>query len=257
MVLRSNPEAHVGCGDSSASILTAPVGRQAEWERLLAELKARKPALVLVAGPPGSGRTTLLVAIAVAARELGYSVIGGQEAVTVDRTTRSSDLRRIVTSMLGATAEPVTKSQPSAPSFLRLIVGFLFRRASEERAILRLLEARAPTILAIDGYAPSRGMSAWFANRLLPRVLRSAAPVLVLVADNLESMTDLRESATDTIELQPVSRDAVEEHLRAAGADLRPPLSGSELAGYCDAVADDLSLLQPLEEVLSVLRPEV
>ena len=65
-------------------------------------------------------------------------------------------------------------------------------------------------------------MSAWFADRLLPRVLRSEAPILVFVADNLESMVGLRDVAAETIELRPVSRDAVEEHLRAAGPACGP-----------------------------------
>jgi len=233
-------------------MLSAPVGREAEWERLLTRLKARKPALVLIAGPTGSGRTTLLDALAAAAPELDYSVIGGQGVMTVDQTTRSSDLRRIVASVLGASL----KSEPPAGGFLRLIMGLFFRSANDEKTVTGLLETKAPAILAIDGYAPGRSMSVWFAERLVPRVLRSGAPIVVLVADKLESMVGLREAAAETIELGPLSRDAVEARLRAATADLIPPLSDSELAAYCDAVAYDLSLLTPLDEVLSALRPE-
>jgi energy-coupling factor transporter ATP-binding protein EcfA2 len=232
-------------------MLSAPLGRAAEWERLLARLKARKPALVLIAGPPGSGRTTLLDALATAGPELGYSVIGGRGMVAVDRTTRPSDLRRIIASELGA--QP--KSPPMPRGFLQRIAARLFR-PNDEKVVLGLLKTKAPAILAIDGYAPGRGMSEWFADRLMPRIVRSGAPILVLVADRIESMAGLRDAATETIELGPVSRDAVQERLRAAGAGLDPPLSDGELAAYCDAVADDLGLLTPLEEVLSTLRPE-
>lgn len=237
-------------------MVSAPVGREREWDRLLARLKTRKPALVLIAGAQGSGRTTLLVALTAAGRELGFSVIGGQDAVVVDQATRPSDLRRIVGSVLGAEAKAPAKSEPAAGGFLRQAASWLSGSAGDENAILEMLQAKAPAILAIDGYAPSRAMSAWFAGRLVPRILRSGAPILVLVADQPKSMADLNEAATETIELQPVSHQAVEEYLRAAGSGLQPPLSDSELAAYCEAVENDLSLLTPLQEVLSVLRPE-
>ena len=115
-------------------MLSAPAGRVAEWDRLLARLKARKAALVLIAGRPGSGRTTLLVAIAAAGRELGCSVIGGQDAVTVDRTMRPSDLRRIVASVLGATVKAPTKNEPATHGFLRLIAGLFFRPSSDKKS---------------------------------------------------------------------------------------------------------------------------
>lgn len=246
------------CGISgfpAEPVLSAPVGREGEWERLLARLNAREPALVLIAGPPGIGRTTLLTAVASAGRELGYSVIGGQDAVPMDQTTRPSDLQRIVASVLGVTATAPAKSEPTSRGFGRRLAD-LFGLASSENAILSMLKARAPAILAIDGYAPSRVMSRWFTDKLIPGVLRSGAPILVLIADQIESMAPLRGAATDVIKLQPVSREAVEAHLRAAGHGLQPPLSDGELAAYCDAVENDLSLLTPLHEVLSVLGPE-
>jgi len=237
-------------------MVSAPTGREAEWQRLLARLQARRPALLLVTGQPGSGRTTLLVTLAAVGPELGYSVIGGQDAVTVDRTTRSSDLRRIVASAPGAAAQVPAEGKPQGRSFLRRIADLFTRPASDEKAITRTLEAMAPAILVVDGYTPSRQMSWWFADRLVPRILRSGSPILVVVADTPDSTTALRGAATETIELRPVSREAVEEQLRAAGHGLEPPVSGSELAAYCEAVTNDLSLLKPLEKILSVLGQE-
>jgi hypothetical protein len=237
-------------------MVSAPAGREAEWQRLLARLQARQPALVLVTGQPGSGRTTLLVTLAAVGLELGYSVIDGQDAVTVDHATRSSDLRRIVASAPRAANQVPAKGKPEGRGLLRRIADLFAGPASDEKAITRTLKAMAPVILAVDGYTPGHQMSAWFADRLVPRILRSGSPILVVVADTPDSTAALRGAVTETIELLPVSREAVEEHLREAGNGLEPPVSDSELAAYCEAVTNDLSLLKPLEKILSVLGQE-
>jgi hypothetical protein len=235
----------------------APVGRAAQWEPLLARLEAKAPALVLVAGPPGSGRTHLINAAGQAARELGYTVIANGDPVAVEPTTKPSDFRRIVAALLGVAddADRAGKGEPAG--FLRQVAGSLVKPAADARAVAQLLQARAPAVLLIDGYAPSAATSGWFADVLMPRLLTSTAPVIVMVTDSLEAMSKLRPRATEVIELGPLDREAVAAHLRATGAGLSPPLADGEVAAYCDAIDADIGVLEPLEVVLGVLGTEL
>jgi hypothetical protein len=227
----------------------------------MARLEARSPALLLVAGPPGIGRTHLIDAAGRAARGMGYTVIDNGDSVAVEPTTKSSDFRRIVAALLGAADQAADEAGPpgkgEAAGLLRHVAGGLIKPAADARAVTRLLQGRAPVVLLIDGYAPSTAMSGWFADALMPRLLASAAPpVIVMVADSLDAMSKLRPRAAEVIELGPLDREAVASHLRAAGASLRPPLTDGEVAAYCDAIAADIGVLEPLEVVLGVLGTE-
>jgi hypothetical protein len=235
----------------------APVGRAAQWERLMARLEARAPALLLVAGPPGSGRTHLIDAAGRAAHELGYTVIDNGDPVAVEPTTKSSDFRRIVAALLEVADEAGRAGKGEPAGFLRQVADSLIKPGADARAVAQLLQARAPAVLLIDGYAPSAAMSGWFADVLMARLLISSAPpVVVVVADTLEAMKRLPPRAAEILELGPLDREAVASHLRATGAALQPPLTDEEVAAYCDAVAADAGVLGPLEHVLDVLGTE-
>ena len=235
----------------------APVGREAVWEQLVCQLDRRETSLILIAGLPGSGRTHLLRAVGDAAVTLGYTVTGCDDPITLEPTTMLSDIRRILAALLGAGDESLAGSdQAMATGRLREVPDKVAERMGDERAVFELLNAATPVVLAIDGFAPSATLSKWFVDRLMPHVLASPAPIVVLVADQLESTAALRDAAAEVIELGPLDRDAVCRHFRSVGLGMRPPLSDDELAAYCAATADDLSLLTPLEEVLSMLGTE-
>jgi hypothetical protein len=232
----------------------APLGRETAWHRLVGRLEARQAALILIAGRPGSGRTHLLRAVGEAATTLGYTVIGRDEPVALEPTTRLSDLQRMLAALVGRSNESEAESeQGKVTGRLGEVLDTAAKHAGDERAVFELLEAAVPVVLAIDGFAPSATMATWFASRLMPYILALPLPIVVLVADQLESMTALRNAAAEVIELGPLDHEEVGRRLRAVGADLEPPLSDDELAVYCAAAADDLSLLTPLEEVLSML----
>lgn len=232
----------------------APLGRETAWHRLVGRLEARQTALILLAGLPGSGRTHLLRAVGEAATTLGYTVIGRDEPVTLEPTTRLSDLRRMLAALVGGSDESRAGSeQGKVTGRLSEVLDTGAKHTGDEPAVFELLEAAVPVVLAIDGFAPSVTLTKWFIDRLMPHVLASPPPIVVLIADQLESMAALRNDAAEVVELGPLDHEAVGRHLRAVGADLQPPLSDGELAAYCAAATDDLSLLTPLEEVLSML----
>lgn len=210
----------------------APVGREAAWRRLISQLESRESGLVLIVGQLGTGRTHLLRAAGDAARDLGFTVIGSDEPMAIDPTMRARDIRRILGAMLGDD------------------------HGSGKQTVLDFLDQAAPAVLLIDGLAPSAKLSTWFTRRLVPHVLASSVPVIIIVADQLKPMAALSRLATDVIEIGPLDRDAVARHLREVGADLRPPLSDEEVAAYCDAICQDVGLLSPLGKVLSVLAED-
>jgi hypothetical protein len=188
---------------------------------------------------------------------LGYTVIGCDEPVTLEPTTRLSDLGRMVTASLGGSDESKAGSeQGKVTTRLSKVLDTPAEHTEDQLAVFEVLEAAVPVVLAIDGCAPSATLTAWFVDRLMPHVLASPPPIIVLVADQLESMAALRNAAAEVIDLGPPDREAIGRHLRAVGAGLRPLLSDDELAAYCAAATDDLSLLTPLEEVLSMLETE-
>jgi len=232
----------------------APVGRETAWHRLVGRLEARQTALILIAGLPGSGRTHLLRAVGEAATTLGYTVIGSDEPVALEPTVRLSDLRRMLVALVGGSDESKAGSeQGKVTGRLRGALDAAAKRTGDEHAVFELLEAAVPVVLAIDGFAPSATLTTWFIDRLMPHILALPPPIVVLVADQLESMAALRNDAAEVIELGPLDHEVVGRHFRAVGADLQPPLSDDELAAYCAAVTDDLSVLTPLEEVLTML----
>jgi nucleoside-triphosphatase THEP1 len=234
----------------------APVGREAAWQRAIGRLQARAAGLVLVVGQPGTGRTHLLRALAEAAPELGYTVIGRDEPLDIDSTMKLNDFRRILTAMTGTDKETSARATPAAGGAIRKMVVNAVETARDERAVFDLLDRAAPAVLLVDGFAPSIRLLTWLVGRLIPHVRGGSGPVIIIVADQPEQLARLRDVADDVIEIGPIDRDAVDRHLREVGAALKLPLSDDEVTAYCDAIAKDIGLLTPLTSVLSVLAQD-
>lgn len=237
--------------------LEAPVVRHAAWMALLAKLEPRTSSVVLIAGSPGSGRTHILRRIGEAARMLEYTTVGCDDGLGIEPTTTLVDIHRILFALLDSETEDAPANRAGVPpGIVRRALGALRESVDYEQAIFGLLARAAPAVMAVDGCSPSPTLADWFITRLIPHFRSSKAPLVLLVADRVEALTWLRDTADEVIELGPLDLDEVGTHLRAIGRGMQQPLNDDEIRAYCEAVAGDLSLLTPLAEVLRVLAAE-
>ena len=117
-----------------------------------------------------------------------------------------------------------------------------------------LLHSAAPVVVAVEGYAPSVTLNAWFTARLLPDTRQRNGPIVVIVADRADALTDLRPLAQHSVTLGPLDRTEVSAFLASIFAGAVPDVGDQELTAYCEAVTTDPGLLSAFETVFAALR---
>lgn len=234
----------------------APIGRSAAWSALLPRLDHPGGSVVVIAGEPGTGRSHLLRAYAEAARQRGFRTIGCGESAGIDKTTKLTDLVRIVDAMLDA--QGVTGAAPPAPAagMFRNIVNTVATNARAEREIFDLIDNAKPAVVGVDGYSPSTTLDLWFTTRFVAHLRASARPAILAVTGHGRALSAMRQVADVTIELGPLDRDEVTAHLVSLTRDLRPPLSPDELTAYASVAAADPRRLPAFSRVLAAATRE-
>lgn len=226
---------------------------------MLSRLDAGRSALILVAGPPGSGRSHLAKDVGAAAERRDFRVLGCDTAIVIEETTKLTDLRRVLASLLdvdtsdGDDGPAASGTASKAMSVVRHGLTSVIQRLNDERAVFDLIDQAAPAMIAIDGYTPGQAFGLWFTSRLVPHVKGSQRPIVLVVIDRLEPLRDLRDAADDVVELGELARDEVRDHVAAIGATITPPLTSEEIEAYCDAAAHEPDMLTALERVLALL----
>jgi DNA-binding NarL/FixJ family response regulator len=190
-------------------------------------LKTARPELVLVQGPPRSGRTSFLKALSAAAvaDEHFDVVLAGDETFL-----------RIA---LDSTVDDAARA-----------VGAHGRSAEEVAAAL---EARAPVLVPIDGYRPSPSLARWLTD-VLRQVQATPTPIVTVVADDAEALQPLSSHATALYELGDLDTEHVRSRLHAAGDGLWPPLTEDELTQYVDKARREPAALEALVALFQLVR---
>jgi hypothetical protein len=224
------------------------VGRDREIATIEEVLARRHPALIVVSGEVGVGKTFLSRQIEERAVTQGWQTVcypsGGHLSISADTTTASITelVRRVPVTAQTSTADIVARtasSQEGAPVSYDLV---------------EQLRVRAPLLFLIDGYRPSPELNAWF-RAAIDGLKQSAAAVIVLVAEITAQAEDLVSFADDVIRLEPLDADAVRQHFEREAGRLKIELSAAELDSYVQAVCRNMGALVPLIAVLQLARP--
>ncbi len=189
-------------------MVAAPIGRAEIWRALENRLAARRSCLILIAGPPGSGRSHLLRRFGQAASEAGYTVAGCADPLPIESTTTLQDIARALAALVQrADRRPAGPDTPSAP--WEKVVNAIVSRIRHEREVFATLDQTAPLCVGVDGYAPSPSLNLWITARLLRHVKASPVPILMIVADTAECLDALRSLADEVHNLGSLDEDEV------------------------------------------------
>jgi hypothetical protein len=260
----------------------ALVGRENQLAEAITLIERRASALLLVAGEVGMGKSTFLAALDEYATGAGWTVARSDETgeLTIAPSTTppefDSRLRQILGWPAGAgiadagSAEPdllpdlgsaATAGDAEKPG----VIAKLFdtaRRWLETTSWLGLaelivdLQRHAPVLILIDGYRPGAQFERSFAGSFLPVLLRSTAPLVVVVADRPEAVERLAAQATARLDFGPGDQEAIRRHFARVTRDVEPAIRAGELDAYADAAAHRPELIGSLTRLLALQRPE-
>jgi hypothetical protein len=217
------------------------VGRKSEQERFSRLLDAAKPALVLVQGAHGCGKTSLMHVLqeqletrmdwSSAPQPANWPL-----AVTPDLYEADFSLRVSQELAISTTEEfSVAKKAPKNMSSL-------------VESLVRL----APLALFIDGFQPNRLFARWFHDIFLPDVKRSGAAILVILADEPKSFVkfDSVGLTTEVFALGRLKPKEIRERFQAIDAELGLSISEAELDYYVQVVHEKPEYYKSLVRLL-------
>ena len=224
----------------------APAGRAREWEVLRGVLDSGRSAVVLITGPPGSGRTYLMQRFGELAKRHHFWTAGFDPdgAFAVERTTRLGDVDRALTALL------VGEEAATASAIARGTENLDLWTVRPEARMLSLIERRAPVAIAVDGYDPNPSLGAWVDAELLPRIRESVGPVVLAFADRLDRLSEIIRPADTVLELAALDVDEIAEHFLAMTDGARNRLTESEAWAYATAASVDPALMKSFDAVL-------
>ena len=235
-----------------------PIGRRQVFEEIVGLLDSRGRGLITVAGPPGSGRSTLLRHVCVAARTRGWQVIGGDsDPAGIEASTSMVDVRRRLAALIEDDSSPTTSSAREAieagqRSVARLI-DWITRRVDEDQQVLELVERVTPLLVAIDGYRPNPVFGSWFRRRLIARAASEQTKLVFVIADRAENLKSLQSAAELSIELGPLDADEVRHHFAQQVVRLRPPVDGPEMERYVSEAVAHPSFFDALSAIFEAI----
>lgn len=240
------------------------IGRERELAQLRKVLERRRPALVLVTGPVGVGKTVVLQAVDGVARQLGWSVAhqDAEGPLQIDPTTTSDEFCIRVSQLL----DLIDEGEPAAPAgILEAVPASDVGRhpdavvPSRLRALARRLRGlahAAPVLLLVDSYQPEPGFEREFVRVFVRELARDRAPVVLMVADRPRSGRR-RLPATDTVEIGPPGAAAIKRYFQELGRGLDPPMEPAELDTYVDLGHDTPESITGLAALLELTATDV
>jgi hypothetical protein len=244
-------------------------GRDEQLGVLEAALDAARPALVLVTGRVGGGKSTLLHAVRGQAQARGWHAAppDPSPSLVVNRDMTPKSFSESLGAWLRRSAPAVAiDAGPSldAQGLSREVAGPPRKPAApgertadrEVARLLKRLREAAPVMIAIDGYRPNRAFGRWFASELVPALKESRLPALVVIAHDFELGPELLEHADERLVLGALDEALTERYFRGLAAGMQPPMDEAELREYARAAAERPELLGSLSRVLALAAHE-
>jgi hypothetical protein len=225
--------------------------REPEIAAALSVLADRRPAVLLVCGAAGAGKSVLMRVVAERAAAQGWNVAselhGDVPPLHPDITERRYRDEVLSAVLRGARDDPHSRSRREAA-----VEGTVVPRRGLDPFIDEL-GRHAPVLLAIDDYRPSRLFAEWFEGAFLPQLGRCGAPVVVAIAHR-PGGGRLATRATDTIDLDDLDAGRVRELLERLRDRVSPPLEDDEIERYAHEARNPL-VLSSLVRVLTFTAP--
>lgn len=225
--------------------------RGRELARLGEILARRKPALVVVSGEDGLGKSSLLRAFQFAASETEWRVVprDALSSLVVEPDVTVESFCADVAGMLGLAPEDGVGT--ARPQF----DGATFRSRPRLHPLVEQLMQR-PTLLLLDGYEPVENFSAWFTGGFLDELRRSGVPVVVVVADRPANVAGLIPLADEHFALAPPDKASIRETLERLAGQLDPPMERPELNVYLTEMTEQPGLLRYLMRALMTQKAD-
>lgn len=216
------------------------IGRDRELFELEATLDRGEPALVLLAAPPGLGKTVLLKELSARAKSRGWAVAEGEEGarLCVSPATGEEQFSDLVRKVLGR--QPVD-ARPGGPRAVPL---------AEE------LSRRAPVLVLIDGFRATERFARWFGSWFEQEVKSAGAPIVIVAAGQTSELASLVAYAAQRTELGPLDAAAVEGYLRSLASQVHPPIGPKELEVYVREGRHEPGILDNLGRLLALACSE-
>ena len=230
-------------------------------------LAARQPALIVIGGAVGMGKSALLGTLRQRAGDDGWCLLpGGDEVLEVHDGMSVASLQEALEGLV-AYADRGTERTPfmappasvlgdgTSPAPLAAVTSLLAgtRLMPENRrfwaggGLIDLLRQLAPVMIALDVRMPDRAVVSWLTAKFWPAVRAAdVTTVIVVVVVDKEDERALASAATTALHLGPLDVDAVRSHLETVTSALSP----SELDGYAEAIRHDPGLLSSFSRVL-------
>ena len=267
--------------DLNSAFTRNVIGRDRELAQFDAVLAERKPALILVTGEDGMGKTALLREFKARATDWNATSSASHEVLRVKSSTTVEGFCTHIRRLLGIYDEEngpavVKPGLPSGhenmtPSELRQaqnrqVSGSGSRQQTQREqeqqpferdpsdlhSIVKQLRDLAPVLLLIDLYEPEAAFATWFKDRFIANVKQSGDPIVIVVAG-----TDLSGlPADEEVSLGPLDQQAVRQRLEMIGEQMIPQLEATELNMYVEAACKDPGILHSLLQALGLAIPQ-
>lgn len=227
------------------------IGREEELDRMTAFLDRGEPALVLVSGAAGVGKTIFLQAAGAAARARGWSTVpaAADGALEIGPETTREWFSGRMRADLDIPAHDVLA--PTAGDFEGGAAQRTAPASPADPLVEQLARRRGRVLLLVDGYLPSAQFGTWFRDVFTGGLIRShRTQVVVAVADEPASLSSLEPAASARIDLGPLSASAIRRHFYNLRA--QPPLRADEIQVFTEEAAARPELLPVLGRLLTL-----
>jgi hypothetical protein len=244
-------------------ILVDLIGRQRELDHFETLISRGQPALVVVAGQPGTGKTGLLRAFGERAASKGWKTIPGEESwpMVVTPEMTDVDFREQILRGLGVLTEEGFTTEAMYPSAVQ-VGSYATEKAFKPTSTTALLNpivktciSMAPLAILIDGYRPNHRFEHWFSAIFLNDMLQSDASIITVIADvpkEVDRLTKLDGSVVFTTGTLK-SKD-IRERFRMMDAEFSLELEESELDYYVRVVREKPDRFHSLARLLELTQ---
>jgi AAA ATPase domain len=228
------------------------LGRQAELERIAQRVDAGKPAVVLLVGEVGTGKTQMLRAAADRARAKDWRVVG-DNGLGVDLETTERAFAERVQEFIGLSTDSTLTFGSGSEVEAHARLATVEAPTTIGSSFVRELARHAPLLLLVDGFRASEEFAEAFA-RFLARLRSTGSSIVVLVAGRDAELSVLLSAADEVIEVDRLAEEPVREYCERLA--VKPPLTPEEIDAYVAESVKRPDRAVSLARVLALARTD-